>query len=527
MRNRQTIIRVIVGGAGVAAILMPILRYWALNSSYYDLGQYATNYAIAAIDGLWGISFRSHAHPVMLIFSPFVRAAPFVETLLLEQSLLLLAGVYAFGCLWRNLGAGAPEVGALLAICSLAFWSAAIFDYHFEHLLLLAYVIFFLRLECAGKFVDFELFAIAMVIAAIKESLALTSAGLGIYLILANRRPIAGTAILVGASVYFVAVTSAIIPFFSDGRQSGDLWREAFSYLGDTPRAMIYNIVFHPSLLAEAKILTPRKLVYLSAIFLPFLPALLRAPLLALPALPHVAIALLSRNANHTYLAHHYTIPVLVPFLVVAAYAIAGRRDWLILSFQSSESADSGAHSFAARTAFIGSYITLVLFGLSPVSRLFFSPSASSYNFAAYIPSERSARLRALIATHTPTDRRIVVSMQNNVHDGRLSLRTNALAFPDGVFEPVHVICQPPSESGVTLSDSNCSQPHKQGAVLADFVVLDLKRPWFVNDQLIAATDPESDRARAKFEALVTRLQTDFTLVVENDGFQIWRRRSH
>jgi uncharacterized membrane protein len=513
---------IMIGLVSILTVIMPLLRYWALSSAYYDLGQYVTNYVLFAGNGEWGIALRSHAHPVMIVVGPIFAMAPAVETLLLQQSAVLLCGLFVYALLWQRLGAGDWRLGAVLAVLSISFWSAALLDYHFEHALLLAYVAFFLRLEAAGRWVRFELVLLALLVLSIKESFALTSAGLGLYLILAGRHRGTGFVILALSAGYFFAVISTLIPLFSDGRSTGELWHSAFAHLGQTPADVLRNLVMSPRVLVDSQIFTFRKMMYLCALFGPFLLVFWRVPLLALPALPHVAIAMLSLNTNHVYLANHYTIPVLVPCLVAAAYAASDRSDWGLPATWMERLPGQSLRRLSMILAFSGSAVALVLFGMSPVSRLFFTPTALGFDLSSYVPTARDIRLRELIDRHVPSDRALVVTMQNNLHTGRLSLRTNAFAFPDGVLSPVQVACHSAPEGMSTTVDAKCGRPGRRGSVLTDYVVLDLKRPWFIYDRPVGAGDDAA--GRAEFLALKERLADSFERIVAEDGLEIWRR---
>ncbi len=502
---------------------MPQLRFGALHSSYYDLGQYTTNYVMAALDGHWDIMFRSHAHPVMLLKAPFLQLLPRVETLLLLQSALLLIGVTLFGRLWTTVTGGDVWAGAGLIMLSISLWSIALFDYHFECFLFPLYVLFFLRLEADGRRVQLELALIAAAICLVKENYALTALGLGVSLIAMRRHIVLGAGIVVGAALYFLLATMYIMPAFSDGRQAGDLWADAFAYLGRTPLEIVTNAVLRPWLLLESGLLSPRKLVFLAAMLVPFAVALWRAPLLLIPALPHVAIMLLSRSDNHSYLANQYTVPIALPLLVATAHAIGSLR-------RGQPASSPGVAQGFLALACIGSLAVTLTFGLAPMSRLFLTPSIWSFNAGAYIRTKRDQIVEQLINQHVPADRGVAVAMQNTLHVGRLSLRTHAVAFPDGVFEPVRVLRSAAIAThgpAAAATGRNAATRHVDaiaaamtGAVHVDYVVLDNQRPRYINDR----PAPPGSEAASRFDALVRRLPEQFMLTGTYDGVEIWRR---
>ncbi len=511
---------------------MPLLRYFALHTAYFDLGQYTTNYVMAVLDGHLEIIFRSHAHPVMLAVAPFFYAVPAVETLLVLQSLMLVAGIVLYGRLWQVLGDGTGVVGSALMAVSITVWSNDLFDYHFEHFLFVLYPLFFLRLEAKGRYCSVELIAIALAICCVKENYALTALGLGLYVAIARpQQRITGALIMVAAGAYFIAATMWIIPMFSEGRQSGDLWREAFSYLGNTPVEIAASVAQRPWVIVTETLSSTRKIIFLLAIVGPFAVTLWRAPLLLIPALPNLAIVLLSQSANHSYLANQYTAAVALPVLVAMAYAMAGRgfaADVAPASAGGAGSARLVREPFLA-LAFGGSVAVLLLFGLAPGSRLFLSPSAWSFNAAAYLPTARDAMVRKAIADHVPADRSIVVASQNVLHTGRLSLRTHSLPFPQSVFTPLSVLKSAAlathgsgaaPAAGAPPRRANAAEAAARGQVYADYVVLDLKRPWYIADRLAEPGTAQGD----EFMTLVGQLGQEFTLAFESDRLQIWRR---
>lgn len=531
MRLNHSWLRTAVVCGAVLLFLMPLMRYRALHSAYFDLGQYATNYAMAALDGLWGIAFRSHAHPIMLAFAPVFRLVPRVETLLVLQSATLVVGLWVYARLWRTIGAGDPWAGAALMCVSISIWSVALFDYHFEHVLFPLYPLFFLRLEQNGPRVRLELAAIALAICLVKENYALTGVMLGAFLFFDRRHARLGVIIAVAALAYFLLATMRIIPAFSDGRQAGDLWHDAFAYLGRTPIEILLNVLLRPWVLIEAGLLSTRKLTFVAAIAIPFLLAFRKAPLLLLPALPHVAIMLLSRSENHSYLANQYTVPIVLPVLVAMAYAVArlDRIEPRALTLP----AVGPLRALPAGTAlaFTGSLAVLVLFGLAPGSRLFLSPSIWSFNSSAYLRTSRDAMVEEHILRHVPADTAVAVASQNTLNHSRLSVRTHGLAFPQGVFEPVKVLraaamrTHGPGaavpESARTARRADASQHALESTVHVDYVVLDLKRPWYVYDR----PAPAGSETAREFERLVARLPQEFEQVASQDGLQVWKRR--
>lgn len=499
-------------------VVMPVLRYRALHSSFYDLGQYVTNYSGIAFDGLWSTAANTHLHLPMLVFAPIFRLAPSPVTLLLLQSASLIAGLFIYVRLWSLLGAGPTWIGAALYGLALPVWFSALADYHFEHLLFPLYGLYAIALLREPRSSPPVLMALAFAICGIKEIYALTAAMLGLLTATLPGRRRTGIAIFAMSAVYFVAATSFVIPAFTDGRPIGDLWGGAFGYLGATPGQMLMTLITRPWVVLEAGNI-PRKALFVTALALPFV-YVVRGPWAwLLPAAPPAGIVLLSRSEAHIYLGHQYTVAVAIALMVAAAVTLPSmaepvRSRWSMLSL--------------AATA-----IVLVLFGPAPVSRLFFSSGAWAFNSRAYLPAARDNRIRALIDEHVPTARSVVVAMQSSLHTARLSHRTHAIAFPQGIDTPINVmrraaILTHGSDTRRAPDGRSYAELAARGLVMADYVVLDRRRPWMIADRFCAWNSTEicaDPPLRALYLANSERLARHFERLAEHDGFEIWRRK--
>jgi hypothetical protein len=224
-------------------------------------------------------------------------------------------------------------------------------------------------------------------------------------------------------------------------------------------------------------------------------------------AAPPLLISIISRNPNHYYLGHQYT------FIVVAVLMIATVQALTLVR----EGAAKGAIRLMLTTTLLGQ----VLFGPSPVSRLFWSPHVYTYHHEAYRLDTRNQAIRAAIEAHIPRDSRFVVSMQNAINSDRLSGRTLALSFPDGLFEPV------PAPKDVVDGSSNVYSGN-YGQVWADYAVIDRFRPLSIRDE-ICQYDPttvcQDFGFRARFDRLVDDMKHEFDVLYQSEGVTIFRRR--
>jgi len=492
-----------------ALLVMPQLKYLALRTYVFDLGQYANfAYNVMYGDGP-AYAVRTHANLYLLPYGALYALVPSPATLLLVQSLVLIAGGWAYLVLWRQNGGVWALWFVLLGGLSLSVWYNDLFDFHFEHLLFLLVPLFSIvagRETLRGRFPI--LAALALAICAVKEVYALTAAALALFG-LGRRHPCQGIAIAVLCVAYFVVMTSWVIPSFTDGRTVGTIWNQAFGHLGQTPAEMVRTLTADPLSALGAIAGQGPKLAYAGMLLgsLAFVPLL--APMAALPALPALLLSLLSRNPNHVLVVHQYTAGVTAPLLVGFAAAVAspGRRRTFV----------AGALA-AALAASLG---LMVLRGPSPLSRPFWSDWSWSYQAAAYSPGQRDAWVRQMIEAHVPADPEIAVAAQNNLVTARLANRRHLFAFPEGVFEP---LLQPGWTGGAAGGGTDYGRPDVR--ILVDVVVLDLRRPWFFGDK---GCDWLSGRCRAAgaatgIEELIAEVSNRWSVVFEQDDLLILRR---
>lgn len=162
------------------------------------------------------------------------------------------------------------------------------------------------------------------------------------------------------------------------------------------------------------------KLRYLEALFVPvaFLP-LLSLPEL-IPAIPCLAISLLSSNPDYSSIDAQYSASVIAP--VFAAFFLAVARFPRVLGEGTRPIPVLGGIAVVSLFATFG-------LGATPLSGNFWSASwGGRWHVAQYRPDRGQAldRATALI----PTDPNIVVVTQNDINSKPLAHRSNFFAFP-------------------------------------------------------------------------------------------------
>jgi uncharacterized membrane protein len=495
-------------GIGIIAagllIVMPIVKFENLHSNFYDLGQYATYHYTIAFSGCWSSLLHTHAH---LLAAPYVLAYKFFPsnlTLIVLQSSVVVLTTGLFTVYWLRLKLPMPAAGALLYLLSISTWFAALFEFHFEHLIFPLIFGFFLIIELSNRlWAQLLAVLLGLLLCFVKEMYPLSAAMLGIYLIIGKRWLAAGIALLLLSLIYFFVITLVAIPYFSNGAETGELWNSGFGHLGTSAMDILENVAKHPWALLSEILATPRKLLYVFVLFgaLAFLP--LYRPIALLPALPIIGISLVSHNVNHYYLGHQYTVAVVATLLVAAAQALLTLSRAIQIRW--------------IAAMLLTTVASQIAFGPSPISRLFWSPNIFIYHWTAYRLDDHDRQLKKAIEELIPDDDRIAVSMQNAINADRLTNRSLAFPFPRGVFTPAITENQSGRDSGALPRMAS-----------AEFVVLDRQRPLSLSDEICTYDRKficQDVAFVARFNEMLKRMEQDFAIVYDHDGVVIAQRR--
>ena len=506
--------------------VMSSLKYYSLHSSLLDLGLFQSEiYGRIYFDGSNRATFQ-HVQWVIYVYTSMAQLLPvkYIPYLLffLQGAIILLPVFIIYYLLDSN---------KLIWIAYLLFfpiWFNALFDFHLDHLAILFTVMFFVfvQLERIGL-ATFS--AIALVL--VKEPFALQTAMCGIYLLGIHwnnsynsfeydsfsfkniKVYFYGVCLIVFGFGYFYIATSYIIPLYSGG-QVAWLKSEAFSWLGSSISEMLWYMLTHPIEIIVEIFTTPGKVIYLVALFgaLGFIPLLKPAPLIV--ALPILAISLLSRHEGYYGLGHHYTAGLIAPMI----FAFAGGLPRAKMIWQR---VGVGGFRLPVKwfvpvlvTGLVAAHVALAP---SPIGRLFWSDKVWAYSYQAYIPTERDAMIKQAIADFVPTDPEVVVSIQNTVNWAPLVQRRHFLLFPQGITEGQQV---PFFGKGLWPPEVEWKP------VMADYVVLDLKRPWFLVDkgcEWLYGKCTNEEMAE-KYLDWVAKSREVMHVVFEKDGFLILSR---
>jgi uncharacterized membrane protein len=160
-----------------------------------------------------------------------------------------------------------------------------------------------------------------------KEVLSLTIVGLGIWLLLFERRRVYGLIAIAAGVAWFIIATKLLIPYFGNGREPSGV--QYYQYLGDSLGEIVTTMFLRPGIVLN-RVLSTSSLIYAAMILGPVLWGIHRkalAPLLA--AAPVVLLNILSDNTQQRSPFFQYSLPV-IPFVFTAIIlALARNVAWI------------------------------------------------------------------------------------------------------------------------------------------------------------------------------------------------------
>jgi len=424
--------------ASFALVVMPVLQLRAMHAAVADMGVY-TNFFWALGQHQWGRLGFGHVTPLLMAYFPLWQLHSSPEILLLQQSVTLLAGGFVFVKLGREL-----ELPGW--VCPLAYltyfpiWYNALFDFHPDHMAIpigLAFYLFVQKRQWKRALVA------GMLLCMVKEVYAFSAFFMGVYLWLKGRKTGYGPALAAWSVAYALLAYFVVIPALS--------YANANYTVGVSAR--LIALVTDGWAAWAGSVFTSGKWLYLMLLFgaLAFVPLL--APLELLPLLPLLAGTFVLADPNYHGYGHHYTAGFVAPLLAAFAHGVSR-----IQSLQRGK--------YALYLVGIVLISANILVSPSPVSRLFVTGKVWRYGYEAYALTERDAIIARAIASYVPDDEDVVVSSQNTLFTSRLGLRRVLFAFPAG------------TQRAEMFPDFSVQSGH--GTYTADYVLVDLKRPWYL-----------------------------------------------
>jgi uncharacterized membrane protein len=267
-----------------------------------------------------------HVEPILLLFVPFYwvgLGGP--ELLLVVQAIVV--GLGALPLYWLARDELAPLLPVVFPIAYLllpALEAAVMYDFH-AVTLAPTFLLFAFYFGVRNRPWLFALFAVLAL--ACKEDMGLTLAMIGLYIILAWRRWRWGLVTSLVGIAWFAIAVILIQPRFSP--TGGNIQADRYAWMGDTPLAVLDTLLRRPALVWDHVWQAANLPGYLAGLLLPTAFLSVLAPLAWLPALPSLAINLLSGNSFTWRLEDfHYAAPM-APFVLVATvYGLQRLTGW-------------------------------------------------------------------------------------------------------------------------------------------------------------------------------------------------------
>ncbi len=329
--TNQSTIAWTIGISTLVFFLCSSIRHILFQSTVFDLGfftqaAYLISQGKPPISSYLGVHILGdHAAWIWYPLSLFYKIHQTVYWLFLVQAFSLALGVLPTWLLALQAGLKESQAVAVSFVYLLypVVFNINLFDFHPEVMALPALLIavWFAR---KGKIIWFC--ASIIFILGCKAVLSLTVLGMGVWLLIfEKRRWCGGIAILAGVS-WFTIATQLIMPAFT-GQEALSVGR--YSYLGDSILEIATNLVLKPGLIF-GKVFSLANLEYLILLILPIVWGLSWVSIQPLiPAIPCVALNLLADYQAQKDLVHQYSLPAL-PFLILAVIAsLTANKAWL------------------------------------------------------------------------------------------------------------------------------------------------------------------------------------------------------
>jgi uncharacterized membrane protein len=312
--------------AAVILFLCSSLRHALFQSTAFDLGIfdqaiYLISQNQTPFSSLMQIHILGdHAAVIYYPLALLYKIYPDVHWLFLVQSVALSLGAWPSWSLARLAGLNQAQSRAIAFIYLLypVVFNINLFDFHPEVIALPALLAAILAARL--KKVLWFCSAVLLVLSC-KAVLSLTVAAMGLWLFWCEKKQRFGAIALFLGIAWFVIASQKIIPLFSGSEVAGV---GRYSYLGKSVVEIAINLILKPQLVL-GKVLSFDTVKYILILCLPVIWGLLpfsrkiglRYLIPLIPAIPTLAINILSDLSFQRSLAYQYSIPI-IPFLLLA-----------------------------------------------------------------------------------------------------------------------------------------------------------------------------------------------------------------
>jgi uncharacterized membrane protein len=275
-----------------------------------------------------GIHFR----PILSIFLPFYALLPKAEWMVIAQSLALSIAVWPIYMLARIVN----QSEAIAFFWSIAYmanpfvFNISPWIFRPESLAVPFIAIAFLSIEES----KFNLLLLACLLTMLcKEHFGIMVIGFGFLWWMRTRRWKQAIILVSFGMVYSILVLGVIMPALSPlgkhvmiGKGLGQISR--YSWLGDSMKGIIKNVLFHPIFVIKTVVLEFGGASYLLLLFALFLGFPLAAPEFLFPGMADLAANLLSANPMPRSPFSYHSVSLIPVFIVAAIYGVRRIAVW-------------------------------------------------------------------------------------------------------------------------------------------------------------------------------------------------------
>ncbi|WP_228058877.1 DUF2079 domain-containing protein [Nostoc sp. LEGE 06077] len=313
-----------IGTSAVILFICSSLRHLlfqstALDLGMFDQGTYLISQGIPPISSFTNYHILGdHAAWIWYPLALLYKINPSVYWLFAVQGIVLALGALPTYQLARQAKLNKSQaltIAATYLLYPLVF-NVNLFDFHPEVIAVPA--LLGATLAMRNQQLGWFCLSILLVLGC-KAVLALTVVGMGIWLILFERRLYGAIAIISGV-VWYAIANKIIIPLIGGDAASIDRYLFRYQYLGNSFTELMNNLFFQPGLVLP-KLLSWDNLAYLILLFIPIIWGVSWqgiAPLIG--ALPCVMLNLLADYQPQKDLIHQYSVPAL-PFIILSVIA--------------------------------------------------------------------------------------------------------------------------------------------------------------------------------------------------------------
>ncbi len=295
------------------------LRHIMYKSAAYDLGIFDQAVFLISQQQIPFSTLRQihilgdHAAFILYPLGWLYSIYPSVHWLFAVQAVMMAAAIFPLSRLAKLAGLKQSQVLALVLAYLLypAVFNINLYDFHPETLALPA---FFWAVWSArtGKIIWFCINLVFIL--SCKDVLSITVATMGAWLIVFEKKRLAGAIALFAGVVWFLIATQKIVPEFSGSEPAG---LELYSYLGNSMTEVAKNLFLQPGLVL-GKIFSLNTLIYLCLLLSPVIWGLSPQQLTPIVAvIPALLLNILSSADLQRNLVHQYSLPI-IPFLFLA-----------------------------------------------------------------------------------------------------------------------------------------------------------------------------------------------------------------